>query len=142
MNIKKVGDSSAENPRFGGFYKWEVLFLLWGAFFINQADRQIYNTLIGDISASLSLTSAEAGFIATMFGWIMAVLCPFAGILADRYSKKWIIVFSIALWSVATIVSGSCAGLVGFLIFRSAATGVGESFFGPLFFLQICNVVF
>lgn len=131
MNPGEAIEPTREKSPFGSLYKWEVLFLLWGAFFINQADRQIYNTLIGDISSSLGLTSAEAGFIATMFGWIMAVLCPVAGIIADRHSKKWIIFFSIALWSAATMVSGACTGLAGFLIFRSAATGVGESFFGP-----------
>lgn len=79
------------------WYKWEVLALLWVAFFLNQADRQIYNTLLVPIKESLSLTDTEAGLIATLFSLVFAVLVPFSGYVADRLSRKWIVVFSILL---------------------------------------------
>jgi MFS family permease len=112
-------------------YKWEVLALLWVAFFLNQADRQIYNTLLVPIKESLKLTDAEAGLIATLFSLVFAVLVPLSGFIADRISRKWIIVFSIMLWSGATVISGACTGLVMFILFRSIATGMGEATFGP-----------
>ena len=121
------------------FYKWEVLGLLWFAFFINQADRQIYNTLLGPISQSLNLTTADAGLISTLFSLVFATLGPISGVLADRYSKKWIIVGSIILWSAATIISGSCVGLIGFIVFRSIATGAGEAFFAPANYATIAE---
>ena len=31
--------------KFGKGYKWEVLALLWVAFFLNQADRQVFNVV-------------------------------------------------------------------------------------------------
>ncbi len=122
-----------------GFYKWEVLGLLWFAFFLNQADRQIYNTLLIPISESLKLTPQDSGLIATLFSLVFATLGPISGVLADRYSKKWIIVFSVILWSFATVVSGSCAGLVGFIVFRSIATGMGEAFFAPANYATIAE---
>ena len=76
------------------FYKWEVLFMLWVAFFLNQADRQIYNTLIGKISQSLELSPAEAGLIATMFSLVFALLVPVSGLLAENVGKKKMICFS------------------------------------------------
>ena len=41
------------NPRYAEsmphkYYKWEVLALLWAAFFLNQADRQVFNTVLPD----------------------------------------------------------------------------------------------
>ncbi len=121
------------------FYKWEVLGLLWFAFFLNQADRQIFNTLLNPISDSLNLSAGESGLIATLFSLVFAVLGPISGVLADRYSKKWIVVFSVVLWSFATVISGSCAGLVGFILFRSIATGMGEAFFAPANYATIAE---
>ncbi len=122
-----------------GFYKWEVLGLLWFAFFLNQADRQVYNTLIDPISKSLNLTTSDAGLISTLFSLVFATLGPISGVLADRYSKKWIIVGSIILWSAATVISGSCVGLIGFIVFRSIATGAGEAFFAPANYATIAE---
>lgn len=113
------------------FYKWEVLLLLWFAFLLNQADRQIYNTLLEKISASLGLTSAEAGLVATLFSLVFAMFVPLSGLAADRLSKKSILCFAVLLWSFATIISGACYGFITFILFRSVATGLGEACFGP-----------
>ena len=123
----------------GGFYKWEVLILLWFAYWFNQADRQLYNTLLEKISESLSLTPADAGLIGTIFLWVLAICFPITGFLADNFSKKWIIVFSIMLWSAATVISGACTGFWLFIIFRSAATGLGEGCFAPSNYAMISD---
>ena len=128
-----------ESVKHHKWYKWEVLALLWMAFFLNQADRQIYNTLLVPIKESLKLTDGEAGLIATLFSLVFAVLVPLSGFVADKVSRKWIIVFSIMLWSGATIVSGACTGLVLFIIFRSIATGMGEATFGPANYSTIAD---
>ena len=128
-----------ESVKHHKWYKWEVLALLWMAFFLNQADRQIYNTLLVPIKESLKLTDGEAGLIATLFSLVFAVLVPLSGFVADKLSRKWIIVFSIMLWSGATIISGACTGLVLFIIFRSIATGMGEATFGPANYSTIAD---
>ena len=121
------------------WYKWEVLALLWVAFFLNQADRQIYNTLLVPIKETLKLTDGEAGLIATLFSLVFALLVPISGFVADRISRKRIIVFSIILWSGATIASGACHGLLLFILFRSIATGMGEATFGPANYSTIAD---
>ncbi len=128
-----------ESVKHHKWYKWEVLALLWMAFFLNQADRQIYNTLLVPIKESLKLTDGEAGLIATLFSLVVAVLVPLSGFVADKISRKWIIVFSIMLWSGATIISGACTGLVLFIVFRSIATGMGEATFGPANYSTIAD---
>jgi len=115
----------------GGFYKWEVLILLWFAYWFNQADRQIYNALLPDIMPSLGMGASEAGLVATVFMWVLAVCFPFAGFAVDRFGKKGIIVASLVLWSAATVISGFCSAFFLFILFRCVATGVGEGFFAP-----------
>ena len=85
------------------FYKWEILAFLWVAFFLNQADRQIFNVLLTSIKADLLLSDAQMGFIATTFNFAFATLVPISGLLGDRISKRNILVFSILLWSIATM---------------------------------------
>ncbi len=44
-------------------YRWELLVLLWLAFFLNQADRQIFSVVLPLIRRDLGLTDAELGLI-------------------------------------------------------------------------------
>lgn len=112
-------------------YKWEVLGLLWLAFLFNQADRQVFNIVLPLVKEDLALTDVGVGAIATLFNLVYALFVPIAGYVADRFSKKWVVVCSILFWSVATFFTGSASGLVMLLVFRSVATGGGEAFFGP-----------
>jgi MFS family permease len=115
----------------GKGYKWEVLALLWVAFFINQADRQVFNVVLPLIRQDLALSDVQVGLIATVFNLVFALLVPLSGYVGDIYSRKWIIVASILFWSVATMLTGFSSGVLMLVLFRSVATGGGEAFFGP-----------
>jgi MFS family permease len=112
-------------------YKWEVLALLWVAFFLNQADRQIFNVVLPLIKADLHLTDVQVGTIATIFNLVYALLVPVAGYIGDLYSRKWIVTISIIFWSVATMFTGLGSSVLMLVLMRSVATGGGEAFFGP-----------
>ena len=112
-------------------YKWEVLGLLWIAFFLNQADRQVFNVVIPLIKADLDLTDIQIGTIATVFNLVFAFLVPLSGYIGDIFSRKWIVVLSILGWSIATMFTGMSSGILMLIVFRSVATGGGEAFFGP-----------
>ncbi len=107
------------------FYKWEILIFLWIAFFLNQADRQIFNVLLTSIQSDMHLSDAQMGLIATIFNFAFAVLVPISGLLGDRMSKRNILVFSILLWSIATSMTGLSHTMWMFIVFRSLATGMG-----------------
>jgi len=117
--------------RFSKKYKWEVLALLWIAFFLNQADRQVFNVVLPLIKADLHLTDMQVGSIATAFNLVYALLVPFAGYIGDLFSRKWIVTISILFWSIATMFTGFSNGVLVLILMRSLATGGGESFFGP-----------
>ncbi len=112
-------------------YKWEVLLLLWMAYLMNQADRQVFNTVLPAIRDALSLTDTSVGLIATIFNLFYAFMVPIGGWAGDRFSKKWVVTASILFWSVATLFTGYATGFVMLVLMRSVATGGGEAFFGP-----------
>lgn len=114
-------------------YKWEIIFLLWVAYFLNQADRQVFNTVLPHIQEFLGATDATMGLISTCFNLFFALTVPFAGYFADRLSRSKIIVFSVTLFSVATMFTGYASTVALMIMMRSVATGVGEAIFGPTY---------
>ena len=57
----------------------------------------------------------------------------FAGYFADRLSRSKIIIFSVALFSTATMFTGFANTVILMILMRSVATGVGEAIFGPTY---------
>ena len=113
------------------WYKWEVLLLLWMAYLLNQADRQVFNTVLPAIRDALHLTDTSIGLIATIFNLCYACMVPLGGLAGDRLSRKWVVTIAILFWSVATMFTGLATGVIMLILLRSVATGGGEAFFGP-----------
>ena len=113
------------------WYKWEVLLLLWMAYLLNQADRQVFNTVLPAIRDALNLTDTSIGLIATIFNLCYAVMVPLGGWVGDKFSRKWVVTIAILFWSVATMFTGLATGVIMLILMRSVATGGGEAFFGP-----------
>ena len=118
-------------PKKNSWYKWEVLLLLWMAYLLNQADRQVFNTVLPAVRDALSLTDTSIGLIATIFNLCYAMMVPLGGWVGDRFSRKWVVTIAILFWSVATMFTGLATGVIMLIFLRSVATGGGEAFFGP-----------
>src|SRR3954464_8173523 len=102
-------------------YKWELMVLLWFAYFFNRADKQLYGFVIPDIKADLHLTDVQLGLVATIFNWTYGLLVPFGGYFGDLLRRKWVIALSVLAWSVATMCTGFAGGLVSLIILRGLA---------------------
>ena len=124
-------------------YKWLLLGLLSCTFFFHQADRALFGLLTIPIQDELHLTDVQIGWINTVLSWTLAGMAFVAGPIGDRFSRKWLITGSLIAWSVMTFMMGFVGDwrIFGFVIpaffvvmfFRSIATGVGESFYGPCY---------
>src|SRR3954469_17068045 len=90
-------------PRRALPYKWELMVLLWFAYFFNRADRQMYAFVMPQIKAELHLTDFQLGLVATIFTWTYGLLVPLGGYFGDLLRRKWVIVVSLLLWSAATL---------------------------------------
>jgi len=112
-------------------YKWELLILMWFAFFLNQADRQIFSVVLPLIRKDLGLTDGELGLIASALVWTYGLLVPIAGFAGDSFSRRNIIGFALLFWSVSTLSTGLCTTLIQFILLRGIATGGGEAFYAP-----------
>jgi len=114
-------------------YKWEVVFLLWIAFFLNQADRQAFNIVLPQIQEQLGASDGTMGFIAMLFNVFYAITVPFAGYFADRKSRSVQITIATLIFSVATLCTGIGSGIFAFVLFRCVGMGMGQGLFGPTY---------
>ena len=124
-------------------YKWLLLLMLSCAFFFHQADRALFGLLTIPIQDELGLSDVQIGWINTILSWTLAGMAFVAGPVGDRFSRKWLITLSLIAWSLMTFMMGFVGDwrVCGFVIpaffvvmfFRSIATGVGESFYGPCY---------
>ena len=112
-------------------YKWFLVGLLWVAYFLNQGDRQIFNTVIPLIKADLGLTDYDIGDVVMIFTAVYGILVPISGFLGDLISRKWIVIWSLLIFSGGTLCTGLSGGIVLLIVFRSVATGGGEAFYFP-----------
>ena len=115
----------------GRYYKWLLLVLLSFAYFFNQADRVLFGLLTIPIQDELHLTDLQIGFVNTALFATLAFTVPLAGILGDRFNRKWVITAALLFWSFMTATTGLVGGVCGLVFFRSVLTGGGEAFYGP-----------
>ena len=115
------------------FYKWEVVLLLWLAFFLNQADRQTFNIVLPQIQQHLGASDSLMGLLSTLFNVFYAVTVPFAGYFADKMSRSRQIWISTLIFSTATLLTGFSGGIFYFVLFRCFGMGVGQGLFGPTY---------
>ena len=118
-------------PMLGRHYKWELLGLLFLAYFFHQGDRAIFGVVLSSIKTELKLTDQQLGMVGSILFLTLALMMPLAGYLGDIWSRKWIITGSLFFWSTATMLTGVVRGLPGLMAFRSVATAGGESFYAP-----------
>ena len=112
-------------------YRWELLTLLCGAFFLHQGDRAIFGVVLSSIQADLRLTDSQLGMVGSALFLTLAFMMPLAGYLGDVCSRKWIITVGVIFWSGATAITGMAEGMIGLIVFRGVATAGGESFYAP-----------
>ena len=96
----------------------------------NYIDRQILAAVVPPITAEFHLSEEKVGLLATAFLYAYMVGAPILGRLAERVSRWWIIAGSVAVWSIATGMTGLAGGF-GVLLASRVIVGIGEAGYGP-----------
>lgn len=113
-------------------YPWIVVGLLWGVALLNYMDRQMLSTMKDAMQVDIvELQSAtNFGYLMAIFLWIYALMSPVSGVIADRMSRKWLIVGSLFVWSSVTYLIG-VAETFNQIVFLRALMGVSEALYIP-----------
>ena len=113
-------------------YPWVVVALLWGVALLNYMDRQMLSTMKESMQLDISelQTAENFGRLMAVFLWIYGLMSPFAGAIADRVNRKWLIVISLFVWSAVTYGMGY-ANTFTEIYWLRALMGVSEALYIP-----------
>lgn len=111
-------------------WKWLVVAVLWGVALLNYLDRQVVFSLLPLLQRDLHASAFQLGLISTVFLWTYGLLSPLGGWVADRLGRTPVIAGSLAIWSVATWLTGHVVSMEGMLWTR-VLMGASEAFYLP-----------
>lgn len=109
---------------------WLTVGLLWFIGLLNYLDRVMITTMRGSIVAEIPMTEAQFGLLTAAFLWTYGILSPFAGFLADRFSRSRVIVISLFAWSFVTWLTAHATTYTELLATR-VLMGVTEAAYIP-----------
>ncbi|XP_026735032.1 protein spinster isoform X1 [Trichoplusia ni] len=98
---------------------------------INYMDRFTLAGVLGDVKEEFKIGDDCAGFLQTVFVVAYMVFAPIFGYLGDRYSRRIIMAFGVALWSMTTFFGSFIGNFFMFSFFRGLV-GIGEASYSTI----------
>lgn len=113
-------------------YHWVLVGLLWVVALLNYMDRQMLSTMKPAMQIDIAeLQSAtNFGYLMAIFLWIYGFMSPVSGIIADKFSRRWLIIGSLFVWSGVTFAMGYATTFNQLYVLR-AIMGVSEALYIP-----------
>ncbi|MBL9199651.1 MAG: MFS transporter [Opitutaceae bacterium] len=109
---------------------WRVASFLFVAAGLNYADRTALASVLPPLREQLGATDGQLGLANTLFLWSYAIASPFAGSIADRFSRARMVLLSLVGWSAVTVATGLVQSVEGLYAAR-IALGITESLYLP-----------
>lgn len=112
------------------WYPWLLVGALWLVAFLNYLDRILITSMRDPIVAEFTLDDAQFGLLTSVFLWSYGIFSPFGGFLADKYSRRNVIILSVMVWSAATVWTGWVSSFEEMIAAR-IVMGISEAFYIP-----------
>lgn len=103
---------------------WRALIAAGAGWMLDGMDVMLYAMALDSIRAEFSLTSAEAGRVASVTLLVAAVGGALGGLLADRFGRVRMLMISILVYSVFTAMTATATTLWELYLWR-ALVGLG-----------------
>ena len=110
-------------------YKWIMLVLLAVTYFLMHSTRQVFNACLPQIKTCLAghgATDAQLGLSRTIFLFAYGLMVPFAGLAADFFRRKWVIVIGVAFFSTSVFFTGFADSMLMLFIMYGVLNGIGQ----------------
>ncbi|MGA1988394.1 MAG: MFS transporter [Candidatus Sulfotelmatobacter sp.] len=105
-----------------------ALIVLTALNLLNYVDRNVLFAVQPLVQDEFHLSNAQIGYLTSAFLGFYMIAAPFVGPLADRYSRKLIIVLGALFWSGLTLLTAVTHTYAELLV-RHTLVGVGEATF-------------
>lgn len=122
------GFEERSSTRIAAWYATVVLALLY---WLSVLDRFIISLVVDPIKRDLGISDLQFGLLhGSAFALTFSLFGLFAGALADRFSRRWIIFAGVSVWSLATAACGMAQNFWHMLLAR-VGVGAGEAGLNP-----------
>lgn len=118
---------STSSPKYARY----ALALLLAVNLLNYIDRQVLYAVFPLIKADFRLSDTALGFLGSAFMICYMCSAPLLGWIGDRGNRVRLASCGIAVWSLATALSGIAPGYRSLLAARTVV-GIGEASFGTV----------
>lgn len=119
-------------------YKWILAGTLFFVSALNYADRTSVTSVYALLKTDMGFTDVALGAMGSVFLWSYALTSPFGGYLGDRFARGRLIIWSLAGWSLVTLLTG-LAVLPWQLLAMRALLGIVEAFYLPAAFALVAE---
>jgi len=122
-------ESDLDQQRRDRLYKWTMLAMLAVTYFLMHGARQVFNASLPQIKVDLAshgATDAQLGLSRTYFLFAYGCMVPFAGIAADFFRRKWVIVIGTLLFSTSVFFTGFADSMLMFFVMYGFMNGIGQ----------------
>ncbi len=117
--------STLSTPGFA--QRWYVLFITMLVYTFSIADRYVISTVLEPIRIELKLSDGGVAFLS---GVALALFYVTMGLpmswIADRYNRRNLLAFAVAMWSIMTTFCGFARGYADLMLAR-IGVGIGEA---------------
>jgi MFS family permease len=120
-------------------YPRTALLLLTALNLLNYIDRSVLFAVQPLVQTEFRISDTQIGYLTSAFLLFYMIAAPFIGPLADRYSRKPIIVWGAIFWSGLTLLTAVTHTYTELLI-RHTLVGIGEATFvtiAPTFLVDL-----
>ncbi len=97
---------------------------------VNYADRTAISSVFPLLRREFGMSDVALAAIGSLFLWTYAAASPFAGSIADRFSRSRLITISLASWSLVTVLTSFAANAHQLLALR-VLLGLAECLYLP-----------
>src|SRR5258708_37600009 len=101
-----------------GMLKWAIALTVALGAMLEVIDTSIVNVALPDIRGNLGATLTEAGWVSTGYACANVVIIPLTAWLGNRFGRKNYFLFSLAGFTLASVLCGLATNLTTLVIAR------------------------
>lgn len=123
--------AAADAPYPSAARAWWVVAAMFAASIVSVIDRGILTLVVDPVRRDLGISDVQISLLLGLaFGLFYAIAGIPLGLLADRFSRRRLLIAGIAVWSAATFFGGLAASF-GELFAARMIVGLGEAALAP-----------
>ena len=122
---------NADRSAAGAINPWLIVAIISLPTFMEVLDTSVANVSLSNIAGGLSVSTDQATWVLTSYLVANAVIIPISGWLSDAIGRKRYFLFSIALFTAASLLCGIAPNLTTLIIAR-ILQGIGGGGLAPV----------